>query len=104
MMWNNLSTFYILNMIMQYILTDNFKRKYDGKEESSQDSIDGAIRKLIADIRYPGLHCHKIKGLRGRKSIFEAYINDEDRLTFEYGDDAIIFRTNCHHDAVLRNP
>jgi mRNA-degrading endonuclease YafQ of YafQ-DinJ toxin-antitoxin module len=90
-------------MIMKYVLTDRFKKKYGVKEKSSQDSIDETIRKLIANTKYPGLHCHKIRGIRG-KSIFEAYINDEARLTYEYGNDAIIFRTNCHHDVVLRNP
>lgn len=90
-------------MIMKYLVTDKFRKKYGGKQKSSQDSIDGTIRRLIADTRHPGLHCHKIRGIRG-KSIFEAYINDGARLTFEYGDDAIVFRTNCHHDAVLRSP
>lgn len=88
---------------MKYVLTDRFKEKYGAKEKSSQDSIDQTIRQMTTNIKHPGLHSHKIRGIHG-KSIFEAYINDEARLTFEYGNDCIILRNNCHHDAVLRNP
>lgn len=90
-------------MTMEYVLTHRFKEKYGDKEKSRQDSIDKTIRQVTTNVRQPGLHCHKIRGIPG-KSIFEAYINNEARLTFEYGNDAIIFRTNCHHDAVFRNP
>jgi mRNA-degrading endonuclease YafQ of YafQ-DinJ toxin-antitoxin module len=88
---------------MKSVSTKNFKGKYDKKPKSSQDSIKKTVRHLLQDPKYPGLRCHKIRGIRG-KSIWEAYIDDEARLTFEYGDDCIILRNNCRHDAVIRNP
>lgn len=86
---------------MDYDVTNTFKRKYRNKDRVSQVSIEKTIELLVENQRYPGLHTHKVKGT---KKIFEAYINDQARLTFEYGNDKIILRTNCNHDAVLKNP
>jgi hypothetical protein len=88
---------------MKTVATTNFKKKYDKKDKSSRDSIDETLLKLVESPRPPGLRCHKVRGVTG-KAIWEAYINNEARLTFEYGDDCIILRNNCHHDAVLRSP
>ena len=88
---------------MKVSLTNNFKKKYGKKDKSSQDSIKNTVRRLVLNPNHPGLHRHKIRGIP-RKSIWEAYVNNEARLTFEYGHDSIILRNNCHHDAVLRNP
>jgi hypothetical protein len=88
---------------MKAAATVNFKRRYDKKDEPSRTSIDKTLLKLVQNPRPPGLHCHRIRGFPG-KPVWEAYINDEARLTFQYGDDCIILRNNCHHDQVLRSP
>ena len=86
---------------MNYDVTTNFKRKYKKKIHIAQKSIDDTIGLLIDNPHYPGLHTHKVQGTT---KIFEAYINDEARLTFEYAENKIIFRTNCNHNTVLKNP
>jgi hypothetical protein len=85
----------------KYHVTNTFKRRYQKKEPNDRVIVENTIKQLIEDPHYPGLHTHKV---RGTKHIFEAYIDDFSRLTFQYGDDEIIFRNNCKHDAVLRNP
>lgn len=86
---------------MDYQITNTFKRKYKKKENIEQESIEKTISLLVDNPKHPGLHTHKV---RGTKSIFEAYIDDEARLTFEYGTNIVIFRTNCNHHRVLKNP
>lgn len=86
---------------MNYDVTNNFKRKYKKKIPIAQKSIDDTIGFLIDNPHHPGLHTHKVQG---HTKIFEAYINDEARLTFEYAANSIIFRTNCNHNKVLRSP
>jgi mRNA-degrading endonuclease YafQ of YafQ-DinJ toxin-antitoxin module len=88
---------------MYYITTNTFKKKYKKKERISQSSIDQTIELLVNNPRYPGLHTHKVRGT-GNRTIFEAYVNDSARLTFEYGENTIILRTNCNHQDVLGNP
>ena len=86
---------------MKYDVTNNFKRRYKKKDPTARESIENTIRLLVENIRYPGLHTHKVKRT---KDIFEAYIDDSTRLTFEYGEDKLILRNNCTHSAVLRKP
>jgi mRNA-degrading endonuclease YafQ of YafQ-DinJ toxin-antitoxin module len=89
-------------MMKKYELTKTFKRSYRKKERKSQESIDNTVRKLLDNTRHPGLHTHPVLGTKGK--IFEAYIDDGTRLTFHYEDGKIIFRNNCNHDKVIKNP
>jgi len=86
---------------MKYDVTNNFKRRYNKKGRAARESIENTIRLLVDNIGHPGLHTHKVKST---KNIFEAYIDDSTRLTFEYGEDKLILRNNCTHSAVLRKP
>ena len=88
---------------MNYLTTPTFKKKYKKKERISQSSVDEAIKLLVKNPHYPGLHTHKVRGT-GNRAIFEAYVDDSVRLTFEYGENNIILRTNCTHKSVLDNP
>lgn len=86
---------------MEYIITDNFKRRYDKKDSKSRESVEKTIKLLVENIRHPGLQTHKVRSTR---NIFEAYVDSNARLTFQYGTDKLILRNNCTHDAVLRSP
>ena len=55
---------------------------------------------LLDDPHHPGLHTHAVQGWPG---VFEAYVDKANRLTFEYGDDAVILRNHRNHD-ILRRP
>lgn len=88
---------------MEFETTSTFKKRYQKKERISKDSVDRTIKLLINDPHHPGLHTHKVQGT-GTRTIFEAYVNDSARLTFEYGHNKIILRTNCSHGDVLNNP
>ena len=88
---------------MDFVTTNTFKKKYKKKERISRSSIDDTIELLVNNPRHPGLHTHKVRGT-GNRAIFEAYVNDSTRLTFEYGENKVILRTNCNHQDVLGNP
>lgn len=88
---------------MDYLTTSTFKKKYKNKGRILQDSIDDTIKLLVNNPHYPGLHTHKIHGISNR-AIFEAYVNDSARVSFEYSENKIILRTNCNHKEVLNNP
>ena len=63
-------------------------------------SIDRCIALLSVNPRHPGLHTHRVQG---RRDVWEAYVDQANRVTFQYGADSIILRNNCSHD-MLKNP
>jgi hypothetical protein len=60
-----------------------------------------ALRLLDTDYRHPGLRSHPIKGSPG---IFEAYIDDKYRMTYQRDGDTLILRNVDNHDECLREP
>lgn len=86
---------------MNLDFTKKFKRQYKKKSLEQQEKIDKAVELLGSNPYHPGLHTHKVQGTI---DIFECYIDDTHRITFEYGDDCIILRNNCEHDMTLKSP
>jgi len=84
---------------MELEITRNFARKYKKKSPEKQEKVEKTLRLLETDPHYPGLHTHKVQGTYG---IFECYVDDTLRVTFQYGDNCILLRNSCEHDAVLR--
>ena len=82
----------------QLTLSPSFKKRFGKKTPKLQGSILKCIEQLSSDPRHPGLHTHKI---RGTQSVFEAYMDRSNRLTFCYGDDGEIKLLNhCNHDII----
>lgn len=77
-----------------------FKRARRRKTLAMKESIDDCVALLSENPRHPGLHTHRVQGRRG---VWEAYVNQANRVTFQYGENSIILRNNCNHD-MLRSP
>lgn len=63
---------------------------------------------LAADPRHPSLKTHEVSGALGDfgGKIFEAYVTDKYRMTWEYGPSKgkITLRNVDNHDDCLKNP
>jgi mRNA-degrading endonuclease YafQ of YafQ-DinJ toxin-antitoxin module len=81
-------------------IPSSFKRTAQKKTPSMQAAIARCVALLADNPRHPGLHTHRVQGTRG---VWEAYIDDANRITFHYADDRIVLRKNCTH-SVLRRP
>ena len=82
-------------------LTDRFDAKYDRLPEKIKRKVNKALDFLDADFRHPGLRTHP---LRSHPGVFEAYVDDKYRMTFERRGDTFIMRNVDNHDECLRNP
>jgi len=85
----------------RYRIPPNFKRVLKKKPADMQAAVAECIRQLAKDPRHPGLHTHKMRGV---KDVWEAYVDAGNRVTFEYDGDTIVMRNNCNHDILTRNP
>ncbi len=89
---------------MAYVFepTERFRKMYRKKSQAQQQKVERALELLGDNPRHPGLETHRIRGTR---SIWECYIDDSMRITFEYGPGStIILRNNCNHDIVSKSP
>ncbi len=76
----------------------------DGVQRLSVDAKKELKKKLdlLADNpKHPSLRTKKIKG---REDIFEASVNMDIRITWEFYEDGILLRNIGRHDKTLNNP
>ena len=79
-----------------------FKRRLKKKTPDQAAAVMRCVHRLMTDPRHPGLHVHKVKGMTG---VFEAYVDDSNRVTFSWGEaGTILFRNHCSHDILDRSP
>lgn len=78
-----------------------FRKQYAELPMMTQKKVDKAIEFLDADFRHPGLRSHPVQGHLG---IFEAYVDDKYRMTYERQGDILIMRNVDNHDECLKNP
>jgi mRNA-degrading endonuclease YafQ of YafQ-DinJ toxin-antitoxin module len=88
-------------MHLGFEFTSKFIRQYDRKTSDERERVEKALELLATNPRHPGLHSHKIQGAFG---IFECYIDDSHRVTYEYSKNCIVLRNNCSHNIIDRNP
>jgi mRNA interferase RelE/StbE len=81
--------------------TLKFSKQYDKKTPDEKERVEKAIELLADNPYHPGLHSHKVQGTYG---IFECYIDNSHRITYEYGKDCIVLRNNCNHDITDKSP
>lgn len=82
--------------------TNRFKRAFRKKTNRKQARILKTLALLGEDPKYPGLHSHRVQGTAG---VWESYVDQANRVTWEWGDDGqIILRNNCDHDVPSRSP
>ncbi len=85
-------------------IPSSFKKRLDKKQKKSPQlvaAIVECVNRLGKDPSYPGLNAHRVKGTDG---VWECYVDDANRVTWEWGDKGIILRNHCNHDIVKRNP
>ena len=82
-------------------LTDRFDEKFARLPEEIKRKVNKALDFLDADFRHPGLRTHPV---RSHPGIFEAYVDDKYRMTFERRGDVFVMRNVDNHDECLRNP
>jgi hypothetical protein len=81
--------------------TSLYKRRRKNKSKQMRDAIDECVRKLHQNPRHPGLHSHRVNGAKG---VWESYVDEANRVTWQYGEGSIILRNNCNHDILKRRP
>ncbi|MDD5191308.1 MAG: hypothetical protein PHE50_09745 [Dehalococcoidales bacterium] len=86
---------------MPIILSGRFVRQYDRLPLTMQRKVDKALLLLDANFSHPGLRSHPVQGAPG---IFEAYIDQKYRLTYERHQENLILRNVDNHDDCLREP
>lgn len=85
---------------MGVVVTRSFKKRLNKKPAELAGAILQCIARLADDPHHPGLHTHRVQGTR---DVWEAYIDQANRLTFHYEDGDIVLRNHCNHD-ILRSP
>lgn len=87
-------------MAIPVTIPDSFKRELDAKPPALAGAIVECVVRLGENMRHPGLRTHK---MRGRDGVFEAYVDQKNRVTFHYEAGGIVMRKHCNHD-ILKNP
>ncbi len=82
-------------------LDETFKKRLLKKTPAMQGSILECLKRLGDNPRHPGLHTHRVQGAPG---VFEAYVDDANRVTFHYESGIIVLRNHCNHTVVSRSP
>jgi hypothetical protein len=77
-----------------------FDRAFKKKTPEMQGAILRTLKRLSEGDRSPGLGVKKMQGFKG---IYEARVDDANRVTFERRDGVLYLRANCNHD-ILKNP
>jgi hypothetical protein len=81
--------------------TERFARQYSQLPNTIQRKVDKALMRLDADFRTPGLRSHPVESMSG---VFEAYVDQKYRMTFERLGNTFVMRNVDNHDERLRNP
>ena len=82
-------------------LSERFVSRYAEMSKIIQRKVDKALKLLDADHRHPGLRSHPVQGAPG---IFEAYVDDKYRMTYERFGEVLFLRNIDNHDECLKNP
>lgn len=87
---------------MRVIYSDNFKQSVEKLPKEIKRLLVKKLKLMIENPSHPSL---RVKKLKGRKDgIFEASINMDIRMTWEYIDNGILLRNIGEHDETLKNP
>jgi len=82
------------------VIPDAFAKVARKKEPRLRNAIARCIELLVDNPRHPGLHVHRVQGRRG---VWEAYIDQANRVTFHWDDNGrIVLRKNCNHEILAR--
>lgn len=90
------------------ITTEHFEEQAEKLPETVYKQLKTKCAYLAENPRHPSLQTHEVKGTAGNYGgkIFEAYVSEKYRLTWEYGSarGEIVLRNVDNHDECLKNP
>ena len=90
------------------IATHHFLARTEKLSQNVYDQLQKQIELLEDNPRHPSLRTHVVKNAIGSMGgkVFEAYVNKQYRITWEYGKrrSEIILRNVDNHDECLKNP
>ncbi len=87
-------------MMYELEVSNKFKKAMRSKPDHMRNAIKECLRRLAVDPRHNSLH---VKKMRGQKGLWEARVDQGNRVTFEFGPDKLIrLINNCNHDMVRR--
>ena len=85
---------------MKVAFTKPFKRDYKGLPENIQELIEKQIILLLNNPKHPSL---RLKKMEGHRSIYEARVTKDYRMTFQIVDDTYLLRRVGTH-SILKRP
>ncbi len=89
---------------MKFLATSRFERAYRSLPAETKTRLKDTLKKLDLNFRHPSLHAKKIKGIKGIRSIWEARVDIDHRLTFQIEREYLILRNVGRHDTTIKNP
>ena len=88
--------------------TERFEEQAARLPRAVFEQLEDRLKFLENNPRHPSLRAHEVKGALGDYGgkIFEAYVSDKYRLTWEYGPrkGEILLRNVDNHDVCLKRP
>jgi len=87
---------------MIIIYSENFKCKVEQLSVEVRKQLKSKLQIMIENPRHPSLRTKKLKGRSN--NIFEASINMDIRITWEYIEGGVLLRNIGEHDETLKNP
>lgn len=92
----------------RFLTTERFEQQAARLPEAVYKQLKVRLSFLEEDPRHPSLKTHQVKGVVGDfgGKIFEAYVTEKYRMTWEYGPSKgdITLRNVDNHDACLGKP
>ncbi len=86
-------------MIIEY--SDSFHEGVQRLSPEAKKQLKKKLELMVENPRHPSLRSKKIQGIDG---IFEASVNMDIRMTWQYTEDGILLRKIGEHDKTLSNP
>ncbi len=86
-------------MIIEY--SDSFREGVQRLSPEAKKQLKKKLELMVENPRHPSLRSKKIQGIDG---IFEASVNMDIRMTWQYTEDGILLRKIGEHDKTLSNP
>lgn len=84
---------------IRVVIPPSFKKRLDKKDQRLSAAITECMQRVLSDPRSPGLNVHRIQGTR---DVWEAYVDEGNRLTFRRTKEEIEFLNHCNHDILRR--
>ena len=82
--------------------TTRFQRSIKQKWKRNPDLAQRVEETVVRILFAPESNSLNVHRIRGADNVWEAYVDNANRVTFERDGDTIIFRNNCNHDIIDR--